>query len=373
MAELALAIDSQETMYLDHFQLTEQPFTLAPNPKYLYYSDSHKEGLSRMIYAITQESGFMVLVGEVGTGKTLLINALLSTLPKNYHAVNIHYTALRPKGLIQSICKEFGLNFGNQTMAELIFKLQTHFQAQYEAGKKSVLIVDEAQNLSRDSLEIIRLLTNLQSEKAKYVQVLLVGQPELNDRLAAKDLRQLRQRVALKYELIALNAPEVANYIAHRLAVAGNEKLGSNFSNGALKRIKELTGGVPRSINILCDNLLIWGYSQELDRFATEDIEMVAETPELTVTPEQPLEVEIAEAAPDNTALPPAGINAINDMIREEVNQAFRSFLQHKNVYILRKPSLPYLLVILAGLLAVIAGAFLLVLQIALRLGLLGR
>ncbi len=358
-------------MYLDHFQLAEQPFTLAPNPKYLYYSDSHKEGLSRMIYAITQESGFMVLVGEVGTGKTLLINALLSTLPKNYHAVNIHYTALRPKGLIQSICKEFGLSFGNQTMAELIFKLQTHFQAQYEAGKKSVLIVDEAQNLSRDNLEIIRLLTNLQSEKSKYVQVLLVGQPELNEHLAAKDLRQLRQRVALKYELTELNAPEVANYIDHRLSVAGNKKLGSAFSNGALKRIKELTGGVPRSINILCDNLLIWGYSQELERFATEDVEMVADTPELTVAPEQPLEM-VAPASED-ASLAPAGINAMNDMIREEVNHAFRSFLQHKNVYILRKPTPFYILAFSAGLLAILTGAFFLALQLAVWFGLLGQ
>lgn len=358
-------------MYLDHFQLAEQPFTLAPNPKYLYYSDSHKEGLSRMIYAITQESGFMVLVGEVGTGKTLLINALLSTLPKNYHAVNIHYTALRPKGLIQSICKEFGLNFGNQTMAELIFKLQTHFQAQYEAGKKSVLIVDEAQNLSRDNLEIIRLLTNLQSEKSKYVQVLLVGQPELNEHLAAKDLRQLRQRVALKYELTALNGAEVANYIDHRLSVAGNDKLGNAFSNGALKRINELTGGVPRSINILCDNLLIWGYSQELERFATEDVEMVADTPELTVAPEESL--EIVEPASEESSLPPAGINAMNEMIREEVNQAFRSFLQHKNVYILRKPTPLYILAFSAGLLAILTGAFFLALQIAVLLGLLGQ
>ncbi len=360
-------------MYLDHFQLAEQPFTLAPNPKYLYYTDSHKEGLSRMIYAITQESGFMVLIGEVGTGKTLLINALLSTLPKNYHAVNIHYTALRPKGLIQSICKEFGLNFGNQTMAELIFKLQTHFQAQYEAGKKSVLIVDEAQNLSRDNLEIIRLLTNLQSEKSKYVQVLLVGQPELNDHLAAKDLRQLRQRVALKYELTVLNAPEVANYITHRLSIAGNDKLGTAFSNGALKRIRELTGGVPRSINILCDNLLIWGYSQELAQFATEDVDVVADTPELTAEPERLHDIEEDNSAADHTSLSPAGINTINNMIREEVNQAFRSFLQHKNVYILRKPSLPYILALLLGLLAVVTTAFMLALQIAVWFGLLGK
>ncbi len=261
-------------MYLDFYGITEKPFTLSPNPRYLYYSRKHKEALSQIIYAVTEHYGYMVLTGDVGTGKTTLINALLQCLPGDFEVAKIFHTVLSPKGLIQNICKEFKISFENYTMAELIFKLHSHLTQNHKNGRKSLLILDEAQNLSENILEEIRLLSNFEANDEKFIQILLVGQPELEDKLSRHSLRQLRDRINLKYDLSRLQAEDTAAYIAHRLRISGYPDNGSVFTKKALEQIQAVSEGIPRKINIACDNAMLLGYAKNVkpidDRIVAE-------------------------------------------------------------------------------------------------------
>jgi general secretion pathway protein A len=259
-------------MYLDYYGLKEKPFTLSPDPKYLYYSDSHKEALARMIYAITQNNGIMLLTGEVGTGKTSLINATLESLPKTYQVVNVRYTIVSPMGLLQNICRELSIAYSNRNMAELVGKLQEYLKWKYQLGKKSVLILDEAQNLYWDTLELIRLLSNVESKNEKYFQILFIGQPELDAKLSTPKLRHLRERIGLRFHLRKLTRKETEEYVNHRISVAGSDGR-AIFQSEAFDTIYNCTEGIPRRINILCDNALLMGYSRNQDQIGPDIIE----------------------------------------------------------------------------------------------------
>jgi len=259
-------------MYLDYYGLKEKPFTLSPDPKYLYYSESHKEALARMVYAITQNNGIMLLTGEVGTGKTSLINATLESLPKTYQVVNIRYTIVSPMGLIQNICRELNIAYTNRNMAELVGKLQEYLKWKYQLGKKSVLILDEAQNLYWDTLELIRLLSNVESKNEKYFQILFIGQPELDAKLNTPKLRHLRERIGLRFHLQKLNRKETEEYVIHRLSVAGCNGR-PIFHSDAFDTIYNSSEGIPRRINILCDNALLMGYSRNTEQIGPDIIE----------------------------------------------------------------------------------------------------
>lgn len=260
-------------MYLDFYGLKEKPFTLSPNPKYLFYSRRHKEAMSQIIYAVTQKDGYMVLSGEVGTGKTTLINALLNFLPEEFIVAKIYHTVLSPKGLIQNICKEFSIEFAYQTMAELVFKLHEYLEMSYYADKKPLLILDEAQNLTGDILEEIRLLSNFEAEHEKFLQILLVGQPELEVKLRTANLSHLRERIGLRFRLEPLSREETRDYINHRLSVAGCQYVGDLFTDEAIEQIYILSAGIPRRINALSDKALLMGYARDSREIHVEIIE----------------------------------------------------------------------------------------------------
>jgi general secretion pathway protein A len=259
-------------MYFKYYGLSEKPFSLSADPRYIYYSNSHKECFAQMAYTATQDSGFMILTGEVGTGKTIMINALIDRLPKRYRVAKIYHTALNPEGLVQNICKEFGLQFLDSSLSQLILKIQDFLKWTHDSGEKSILILDEAQNLNPDTLEEIRLLSNFEAAHQKILQVFLAGQPELEEKLWAKNLRQLRERVSLRYHLKKLDRQESEQYIRHRLKVAGLPTGRSLFADSALEKIYALSDGIPRRINILCDNALLMGYAEN---YKIIDAEMV--------------------------------------------------------------------------------------------------
>ncbi len=263
-------------MYLDFYGFKEKPFTLSPNPKFLFYSGEHKEAFSRLMFAVLlQQQGYMVLTGEVGTGKTTLINELVNRLPADHHVAQIYHSALSPKGLVQNICNEFGISYAKQTMAELVFELQKCLKRNFDAGKKSVLILDEAQNLSPDILEEIRLLSNFEDVQQKYLQIVLVGQPELETTLKSPNLRQLKDRIALQFRLKRLNSKEIDDYVNYRLKVAGCQMVGSLFTQTAINRICMFSSGIPRRINIVCDRALLMGYTNNCQQIDEKIIEKV--------------------------------------------------------------------------------------------------
>lgn len=279
-------------MYLDYFGLKEKPFSLSPDPKYLYYSRSHKEALAQMIYTASQDTGFMVLTGEVGTGKTILINALINQFPKTYHFAKIYHSALSPEGLIQNICKEFKLDFVNRTMTQLVLKLQDYLKWNYNSGRKSVLILDEAQNLGTATLEEIRLLSNFEAAHKKIMQIYLIGQPELEEKLWNENLRQLRERVSLKFELQRLDREETKLYINHRLKVAGLSEKRKLFMEDSINQVYTISQGIPRRINILCDNALLLVYSNLYRHIDADTIKSVGYY--------SPMQEMAAKKLPDN-------------------------------------------------------------------------
>jgi len=275
-------------MYLEFFNLKKRPFSLSPNPEFLFNTPSHREAYSQMVYAITEDSGFMMLTGEVGTGKTLLINHLMEDIPQDYQIVKVHFTMCTAKALLQGICNEFGLPYLGRTRSELVLKLQEYLKWCYSEGNKSVVILDEAQNLSRESLEIVRLLSNVEAVHEKFFQILLVGQPELSAMLAQSDLRQLRERIGLRFRLEPLSREETKQYITHRLTIAGKDYNDTFFTDGALNRIYGLTKGVPRRINILCNNALLVAYATDA-RSIDSDLVDEASFDETREKPNSPL------------------------------------------------------------------------------------
>jgi len=251
-------------LYTDYFKFDELPFSIAPDPRFLYRSPRHQEGLAHLLYGINTGGGFIALTGEVGTGKTTLCHCLLKQLPDNIELALILNPKLNSLELLASICDELRITYSKteQSLKILVDALNQHLIGAHRRGKRTVLMIDEAQNLSDDVLEQIRLLTNLETSKTKLLQIILVGQPELKQLLNSKKLRQLNQRITARYHLEALSSAETQTYIQHRLSVCGGNP--TLFNKAAIRRIYQLSEGIPRLINILCDRALLGAYASHV-------------------------------------------------------------------------------------------------------------
>jgi general secretion pathway protein A len=248
-------------MYTQFFGLREKPFTLSPDPKYLFLSDSHREALAHLLYGIEQGEGFIAVTGEVGTGKTTLCRTLLERLDPSTEVAFVFNPPLSGMELLQAIHHELGLLGGEATRQELTAELNQFLLEKKAQGKRVLLIVDEAQNLERDALEQVRLLGNLETNTAKLLQIILLGQPELDTKLESPDLRQLRQRITVRWRLAPLSASEAREYIAHRLKVAGATK--EIFTELATREIHRRARGIPRVINLVCDRALLAAFAAQ--------------------------------------------------------------------------------------------------------------
>jgi general secretion pathway protein A len=259
-------------MYESFFALKEKPFALTPNPRFLFLSKTHNEVYAHLIYGIESRAGFVEVTGEVGTGKTTILRTLLSHLDESkYRVAFIFNPKLTAFELLRNINREFGVDDAGASNPDLIHALNAFLLAENEAGRTPILVIDEAQNLSGEVLEQIRLLSNLETEDDKLIQVILVGQPELRHHLSDHSLRQLNQRIAVRYQLRPLNREETASYILHRLNIAGRPD-GNLFSAAALKRVFTCSGGIPRRVNLICDRSLLTAYSEERGVISARDV-----------------------------------------------------------------------------------------------------
>ncbi len=259
------------SIYLDYFGLTEPPFAITPDPRYVYLSRRHEDALAHLLYGIGQggSGGFVQLTGEVGTGKTTLCRCLLEQVPEKTRIALILNPMLKPRDLLQAICDELKLQHGrSDSSRELVNRLYEHLLKAHADGERVVLVIDEAQNMSRDSLEQVRLLTNLETHTDKLLQIILLGQPELRELLARQELRQLAQRITARYHLQPLDQEETETYVKHRLAVAGCKR--PLFKRGAYQALYKLSGGVPRLINILADRALLGAYASDSDKITSD-------------------------------------------------------------------------------------------------------
>lgn len=251
-------------MYTNFFGLHEKPFSITPDPRYLFMSERHGEALAHLVYGVTESGGFVQLTGEVGTGKTTLVRSLLlNRMPDNADVAVVLNPQITAHEFLLTICEELGIDVPEQkdSIKALTDALNHHLLNAHADGRRTILVVDEAQNLAPAVLEQVRLLTNLETAKQKLLQIILIGQPELRELLDRNDLRQLAQRITGRYHLEPLTRDETAQYIEHRLRVAG--ALGEVIDNAARKEVFRLSGGVPRLINVICDRALLGAYSLE--------------------------------------------------------------------------------------------------------------
>lgn len=249
-------------MYTNFYHLKEKPFEITPDPKFLYLSPGHQEALAHMTYAVSQRIGFTVITGEVGTGKTTLVQSLLSRLNGTTKTAYLFNPNLSTLDFLEYICEDLGVKIKRRSKGQYISHLYQALLDYYSRDVNVVLIIDEAHRLRPDLLEEVRLLTNLETPKGKLLQVILVGQPELNETLNRHEFRQLKQRISLRYHLRVLTKTETFQYIQNRLQKAGlmDPRV---FSPKALEQIFEYSQGIPRLINIVCDNALISGYASD--------------------------------------------------------------------------------------------------------------
>src|SRR6516164_5557374 len=259
-------------MYLEHFKLKELPFRLSPDPQFLYLSKQHARAKAYMESTIWFTDGFVVITGEIGSGKTTLIESFLKEIPVDVVVAQINQTQVSASDFLQAVLVQFGYSPFKMRKAELINTLNNFLIEQYAAGRKVLLIVDEAQNLSMRVLEEVRLLSGVETTKEKVLRIILAGQPELNDKLNAPELEQLTQRVRLRFHLQTLSEEETRAYIQHRLEVAGAHGR-RIFAVDTYPTIYKFTGGVPRLINTLCDTALLSAFGRDRDVVTSEDIE----------------------------------------------------------------------------------------------------
>ena len=250
-------------MYKEYFGLKETPFSIAPDPHYFYISEGHREALAHLIYGINSDGGFILLTGEVGTGKTTVCRCLLEQIPENCEVAFILNPALSSVELLAAICDEFRIAYsrGNETAKDLVANIYDFLLHIHETGRRAILIIEEAQNLTVQVLEQIRLLTNLETSQRKLLQIIMLGQPELRKTLAKPQLRQLSQRVTAQYHLGPLGKHEIDSYVKHRLAVAGLTHR-EIFPPTAIRMLYNLTRGIPRIINLICDRALLGAYTE---------------------------------------------------------------------------------------------------------------
>lgn len=272
-------------MYLEFYGLKENPFNITADPEFFYSSRRHREAYYHLLYGITQRKGISVLTGEVGTGKTTLCRKVLSQLDHNVRTAYLLNPNFSDLELLQFIIKDFGISGRYKNKLELVTALNEFLLKENERGNNVVIIIDEAQNLSVNQLEQVRLLSNLETDKDKLLQIMLVGQPELDEKLKLSELRQLNQRIAVHFSMDNLNINEVTQYINHRLEVAGSGSdplMNPKFTKEAFEAIQKICNGVPRTINILCDRALLAGFVDEQRSIDKELIERSAEEIGLT-------------------------------------------------------------------------------------------
>jgi len=243
-------------MYREHFGLLRDPFEMTPDPSFLYLGATHREGLAMLVYAVRARKGFVVLTGEVGTGKTTLLHSLLSQLEADAPSAFIFNPRLETLDFLHMLFDEFGIEKACRTKAEYLLELNHFLIECLKEDRPPLLIIDEAQNLSAEMLEEVRLLSNLETPTSKLLQIMLVGQPELSDMLDRPELRQLRQRVVLRHELKPFDASELESYVDERLRLAGYTGKGI-FERSARKRLHAVTGGIPRLLNVVCDGAML--------------------------------------------------------------------------------------------------------------------
>jgi general secretion pathway protein A len=250
-------------MYCTFYGFRESPFNITPNPRFLFMSDQHREAFAHLLYAVESRAGFVELTGEVGTGKTTLLRTFLNRLDSEGHRTALVFNpSLSSLELLQSINREFGLTWESGSRMELLQVLNNFLLEQKSTGRSVVLVMDEAQNLSPEVLEQIRLISNLETETDKLIQIVLSGQPELLTVLGREELRQLNQRITVRYHLLPMDFESMRRYIDHRMELAGCFRA-AEFSTAALKRIYRYSGGVPRLVNIVCDRALLIGFTEE--------------------------------------------------------------------------------------------------------------
>jgi general secretion pathway protein A len=260
-------------MYLKFYGLQEPPFAPTPDPKFLFQSSRHREALAQLVYGVRERKGFIVLTGEIGTGKTTLLRTLLERLDGHTHVAYVHNSALEIEGLLEYVLHDWGVKSLAPSHAQRLIELNEFLIEQHRQGLAPVLVIDEAQNLSIPTLEAVRLLSNFETTHAKLMQILLVGQPELRDKLNTPELRQLKQRVGLRCHIGPLSPEETRLYIRHRLRVAGAADAGI-FTDRAIQKIAEYSQGTPRVVNIVCDHCLLTGYADSRRRI---DADIVGE------------------------------------------------------------------------------------------------
>jgi general secretion pathway protein A len=251
-------------MYTRFFGLTEKPFAITPDPRYLYLSERHAEALAHLLYGINESGGFIQLTGEVGTGKTTVVRTLLSRVPHHADVAVILNPRVSPLEFLQTICEELGLDIpaaDRDSVKQMVDALNRRLLHAHAEGRRIIVLVDEAQNLSTEVLEQVRLLTNLETPTQKLLQIILIGQPELRELLDRNELRQLAQRITGRYHLRPLTPEETKGYVRHRLKVAGSSE--EIFTPGALDEAHRISGGIPRVINVTCDRALLGAYTQE--------------------------------------------------------------------------------------------------------------
>lgn len=263
-------------MYLDFFELKEAPFNVTPDPRFLFLASSHREAYDHLLYGIRERKGFMTLVGEVGSGKTTLCRAVLAALPKEVRTALVLNPAMTATQLLRAILVDLGLAPQGRDRQSLIAQLNGYLLEEYRRGNNVAVFLDEAQALLPEVLEQVRLLSNLETDDAKLLQIVLAGQPELSERLGRSDLRQLRQRIAVFGRLRPLSYEDTARYIEHRLRVAGAADP-SLFAPRAIRVVYRFSQGVPRLINLICDRALLAAYAAGRKGVEARDVDRARE------------------------------------------------------------------------------------------------
>ncbi len=297
-------------MYTSFFGFKYKPFQLTPDPEFLFLSRSHKKALTFLNYGIADNSGFILLTGEIGTGKTTILRSMIKNIPQDVKLARINNTKVSSEQLISMINEDFGIDVKGLDKTQLLSRLSDFLIDQYAQGGRSMIIIDEAQNLSSDLLEEIRLLSNLETDKSKLLQIILVGQPELNLKLGRRELEQLRQRITVSTHISPLIKDEMDSYIKYRLKIAGNEHA-VTFEEGVMDAIYDFSKGVPRLINIVCDFALLAAFTDEKKVFDTGLIQEVIQ--------------DLVDARPVTKLTAIKAGEAINPEKSEEIEKALAS------------------------------------------------
>ncbi|MDT0593592.1 XrtA/PEP-CTERM system-associated ATPase [Glaciecola petra] len=287
-------------MYESYYGLSSKPFQLTPDPEFFYASKLHKRAMSYLQYGLSQAEGFIVITGDIGTGKTTIANSLLKDIETDIHAAQIVTPKLSPDEIVKMVVSKFGIDTAGKSKTDLLESLQEYLQQLAKAGKRALLIVDEAQNLPLETIEELRMLSNFQNDGKPLLQSFLLGQAELQPILRAPNMEQFRQRIVASCHLAPLNLEEMTSYIKYRLEHAGNKR-DDLFSDGAFSSIHEFSGGVPRKVNTLLDRVLLYGFLEELETFSEEDTLQVIEEVKAEMFLPENEQIASAEKTSENT------------------------------------------------------------------------